>query len=84
MLAGAAETRGYEPSPHNWATMDSSFDMSGISCDPKADEQVISPSGEAFETTNLKWEQTAQPMPPVDDTTWNTFINDSAWASDQQ
>lgn len=81
MMGDVAMNHGYEPSPGTWTDIDTSFDMSGIPRGAKGEEeQVISPSSEAFDISGLKWDQMMQPL---DESTWNTFMNDSAWANDQ-
>ncbi|KAJ3490943.1 hypothetical protein NLG97_g5687 [Lecanicillium saksenae] len=81
MMGGAGMNPGYEPAPGTWAGLDGSFDMSDIPPVVKTEEeQVVSPTSDSFDMSGVKWEHMMQPL---DDSTWNTFINDNAWASDQ-
>ncbi len=81
MMSGADMNQGYEPAPQSWPAVDSSFDMSGV---PRAsgteEEQVVSPTTDNTDMSNLKWEQM---MVRGDDPAWDTFINDGAWADGQ-
>ncbi len=77
MMGGLDMNQAYEPTSQDWSAMDSSFDMDGIPRGSKSEEeQVISPTSETFDMSNMM-------MAPMDDSTWNTFINDTAWADGQ-
>ncbi|EGX91973.1 hypothetical protein CCM_06133 [Cordyceps militaris CM01] len=82
MLGGAGMNSDYEPAaPGNWPNMDGSYSESEVPRGSKSEEETaISPNNEGFDATNLRWDQMMQPM---DDSTWNTFINDNAWADGQ-
>ncbi|OAR02250.1 hypothetical protein LLEC1_06535 [Akanthomyces lecanii] len=77
MMGGLDMNQAYEPTSQDWSAMDSSSDMAGI---PRSsgteDEQVISPTNETFDMSNMM-------MQPMDDSTWSTFINDTAWTDGQ-
>lgn len=81
MMGDAGMNPGFDHTLQNWASMDASFDMTEFAHGVKgAPEPIISPTSDTFDMGDIKWDQLVQPM---DDTTWNTFINDSAWANDQ-
>ncbi|KAJ6785970.1 hypothetical protein PWT90_09148 [Aphanocladium album] len=81
MMGDVGVNPGYEPAPGTWTGLDGSFDMPGMPPVVKTEEeQVISPMDDTFDMSGLKWDQMMQPL---DDSTWNTFINDSAWSNDQ-
>ncbi|KAK8143186.1 hypothetical protein G3M48_007589 [Beauveria asiatica] len=81
MMSGVDMSAGYDSTSPAWPTMDSSFDMTGVPRDPRSEEeQVISPTSDTFDMSNLKWDPM---MAPMDDSTWNTFINDNAWTDGQ-
>ncbi|KAJ2983851.1 hypothetical protein NQ176_g388 [Zarea fungicola] len=82
MIGVAGVDPSHEPTPRDWSSIDLSFCMSGVG-GLNGDKQLPSPTSEAFDMAHMKWAQMGQRMLPVDDTTWSTFINDSAWASDQ-
>ncbi|KAM3553618.1 hypothetical protein ARSEF4850_006836 [Beauveria asiatica] len=81
MMSGVDMSAGYDSTSATWPTMDSSFDMTGVPRGPRSEEeQVISPTSDTFDMSNLKWDPM---MAPMDDSTWNTFINDNAWTDGQ-
>ncbi|OAA37345.1 hypothetical protein BBO_07727 [Beauveria brongniartii RCEF 3172] len=81
MMSGVDMSAGYDSASHTWPTIDSSFDMTGVPRGSRSEEeQVISPTSDTFDMSNLKWDPM---MAPMDDSTWNTFINDNAWTDGQ-
>lgn len=85
MMGDGNAQAAFEQSLQNWSSIDGSFDMTMVPRgDDTAEDQLISPTGDVFDVANMKWDPMAQQMPPMDDNTWNTFINDNAWANDQQ
>ncbi|XWW92338.1 hypothetical protein V2A60_000261 [Cordyceps javanica] len=78
MMGGMSMSTGFDNALPNWAAPPAQFPMSEIPRASKGEEeQVVSPTDDDFDMHNPKWD------PLMDDTTWNAFINDNAWADSQ-
>ncbi|KAF1736352.1 hypothetical protein CRV24_001959 [Beauveria bassiana] len=81
MMSGVDMNAGYDSASQTWPSMDATFDMPGVPRGSRnEEEQVVSPTSDTFDISNLRWDPM---MAQVDDSTWNTFINDNAWTDGQ-